>query len=91
MTAGGLRYLCTRSFEVACVGDGLLVEIEWAVINIEAAAQTETPVEYETAHERGCMITGIFQYGRNRFSRPKGIPLSSTPLANGYVDVSIAT
>ena len=41
---GRSRHLGARSLEITHVHGSLIMKIEWAVINIEIAAQSETPV-----------------------------------------------
>src|SRR6266849_3217567 len=68
------RHLSARPLQITHVRDGLVMKIERAVVNIEIAAQSETPVRYETAHERCGMVAGILQNGCKRLSRQQTAP-----------------
>src|SRR5690242_451510 len=85
------RHLGARPLEITHVRDSLFMKIERAVINIEIAAQSKTPVQDETAHERCGTVAGILQNGRERCPCAERDSMSSTPFAKGYVEVNKVT
>src|SRR5258708_10467023 len=62
------RHLGAWPLEIAHVRDGLIMKIERAVVNVETAAQSESPVQHETAHERRGTVAGVLQNHRKRCS-----------------------
>jgi len=58
---GGGGDLIARPFVVGEAGGGVVVEIERAVVNVEAAAEAEAAVEDEAANEGGGAVAGFFK------------------------------
>src|SRR5712671_3562655 len=56
----GFSHLAARPFTFSH-GCDLVVKIERAVVDIEATAQSKTPVQNEACHESRCPVPGILQ------------------------------